>query len=598
MEHPVETPVASTSPTTEEVQGVQRPFWLKLTVGASLLAIVPLLGVGIVIDRSATSALGDAERRTQRALVEDVASTLEASHRSALDGLDGVGRALGSSRLDPDTRLLLALNVVESQEAIDHAAIYDKDGKRIDVIREKEIHFETPETLDAALLADLKRWDAAVGEVRTVGDGPRVLTALPIKANDTVTGYVASWVSLEPVQVRVQQLSVEHFAGTGDHLFVLNEQKKYVVHADMSKVAAGEAVDNPLLAGMTPEMFHLGVTQTGDFVGPGEVPMVGSIKPLPHRPWVVMAQVPQDVVYEPVHDMERALLLAVVLAMVFAVAGALVFARQLSAPMRALVAFAGELARRNFGARIALGTKDEVAVLGQAMSAAAANLEESEARIVQEVAIRADLGRYLPKELVEGVVRREHDMALGGTRRMITVLFADVVAFTPLTERLEPEEVVTVLNQLFTILTEIVFRHGGTVDKFVGDCVMAFWNAPTPQEDHAQRAVAAAEDMLRFLEVGNAEWQQKYGVVIQLAIGVNTGPAVVGNIGSETRMEYTCIGDVVNVAARLEAVANPQQILVTDTTRLAAGDAFDYASYGDRGLSGRVGDIQVYEVLL
>ena len=103
-----------------------------------------------------------------------------------------------------------------------------------------------------------------------------------------------------------------------------------------------------------------------------------------------------------------------------------------------------------------------------------------------------------------------------------------------------------------------MFRHGGTVDKFIGDCIMAVWGAPSAQDDHAARALAAAEDMMRFLETANEGWQEKYDVEIRLGIGVNSGEAIVGNVGSDKRMEYTVIGDVVNVAARLEAIAAAQ----------------------------------------
>jgi class 3 adenylate cyclase len=194
------------------------------------------------------------------------------------------------------------------------------------------------------------------------------------------------------------------------------------------------------------------------------------------------------------------------------------------------------------------------------------------------------------------VVRREQEMGLGGARRDITVLFADVVGFTPLSEKLAPEAIVDVLNDLFTILTEIVFRHGGTVDKFIGDCVMAFWGAPEAQEDHASRALDAAKDMLRFIEIGNARWKKKHGIEIQLAIGVNSGAAIVGNIGSEVRLEYTAIGEVVNLAARLEAIARPQQILLTSSTKDAAGDMHDFIDIGLQQLAGRSTKLNVYSV--
>lgn len=154
-------------------------------------------------------------------------------------------------------------------------------------------------------------------------------------------------------------------------------------------------------------------------------------------------------------------------------------------------------------------------MLGGALNRAASNLAASEARIRHEVAVRTDLGRYVPEQLVERIVRREADMRLGGEKRPITVMFADVVGFTPLTERLPPEVVVGILNELFTILTQIVFKHEGTVDKFVGDCVMAFWNAPGDQPDHVERALEAAEDMQTWLESGNERWKQRYGVTIE-----------------------------------------------------------------------------------
>jgi adenylate cyclase len=172
----------------------------------------------------------------------------------------------------------------------------------------------------------------------------------------------------------------------------------------------------------------------------------------------------------------------------------------------------------------------------------------------------------------------------------------DVVAFTPLTERLEPEQVVEILNHLFTISTEIVFRHGGTVDKFIGDSMMAIWGAPSTVEDHALRAVEAAEDILSWLEVANQHFRERYQTAIRLAFGINSGSCVVGNIGSDTRMEYTAIGDVVNVAARLEAIARPQQILVTRSTVDQLAGRFDCLSIGTKQLSGRATELEIFEV--
>jgi adenylate cyclase len=145
-------------------------------------------------------------------------------------------------------------------------------------------------------------------------------------------------------------------------------------------------------------------------------------------------------------------------------------------------------------------------------------------------------------------------------------------------------------------LSEIVFRHGGTIDKFIGDCVMAVWGAPIASDDHAHRALQAAEDMLRFLENANPSWQEKYGMTIRLGIGVNTGAAIVGNVGSDKRMEYTVIGDTVNVAARLEGIAGPDQVLVGEATYARVGDDFEFEAIGERTLTGRSAPSQIYSL--
>lgn len=279
-----------------------------------------------------------------------------------------------------------------------------------------------------------------------------------------------------------------------------------------------------------------------------------------------------------------------------ALLAAFFFARRLAAPIGQLVSFTRAIAARRFDQRVHVATRDEFSILGRALNDAAAELEASDARIREEIAIRHDLGRYLPGELVEQIVEREQNMELGGQRRTITVLFADVVAFTPLSDRLPPEEVVTILNELFTLLTEAVFRHEGTVDKFVGDCVMALFGAPSHQPDHASRALSAAQDMLRFLESANAAWREQYGVEIQLAIGINTGDAVVGNVGSAKRMEYTAIGDVVNVAARLETIARPAQILISRATHDAVDEHFERLRVGERRVPGRQAPVELFEV--
>ncbi len=180
-------------------------------------------------------------------------------------------------------------------------------------------------------------------------------------------------------------------------------------------------------------------------------------------------------------------------------------------------------------------------------------------------------------------------------------MIADVAAFTGFAEGTAPERVVAFLNELFTVLAEVVFRHGGMVDKFIGDCVMAVFGATPgvaePPADLCARALAAAEDMHRFVESAAPAWRETYGFEARLGIGVHSGEALVGNLGSEARMEYTVIGDVVNVAARLETLARGGQTLVTAAVAASAGEGFGFNPLGVHPLRGKRAPVEILELL-
>lgn len=214
--------------------------------------------------------------------------------------------------------------------------------------------------------------------------------------------------------------------------------------------------------------------------------------------------------------------------------------------------------------------------------------------ISAEKRMKSTMSRYMDATLADKLLKSGEEL-LGGQSSTATVLFSDIRQFTTLSEGLGPQGTVNFLNEYFTLMVDCIQHEGGMLDKFIGDSIMALFNAPTDQADHAHRALSTAEDMLRFLETQNAVFQERYGVTIQLAIGVSTGEAIVGNIGSEKRMEYTAIGNVVNLAARLEAVARPSQILVTDAVKVVAGDAFEMIDADLHRLTGWAEPVHLWE---
>jgi adenylate cyclase len=187
---------------------------------------------------------------------------------------------------------------------------------------------------------------------------------------------------------------------------------------------------------------------------------------------------------------------------------------------------------------------------------------------------------------------------MGGQKRAVTVLFSDIRGFTTLSERKTPQEIVDLLNRYFSLQVEVIFRHQGTLDKYIGDAIMAFWGAPTDQPDHAQRALAAARDMTEAL----ARFRAGLGAAgeqFDIGIGLNTGEAVVGFIGSPAhRQDYTVIGDTVNTASRIEgATKGRARVLVSEATRAAVGAGFQFRDHGLVALKGKEEKLRLYEPL-
>ena len=582
-----------------QVQMRRRSFRLRLIVMTTALVVVPLAVIGWLLIDVNRHALEESIRGQLRTVVTDLARAGDRALDDSEATLRAIATTLADADVPEDVRVAVAQQLVSASPAIDQAGIYDGDGRTIEVVAEPGRERLLPDTAPADLRARARGGLPAIGPAFTSADGPRVMMVVPARGA-AATWYVMAPVSLAAVQDQVEQVANEAFKGDLDSVFIVDANLRVLAHPDPERAFTLPAARTDGVVGVLGKIGGSDPERPARFDAFGVYPrtggrVVGAARSLQEVPWVVVAERKEAEVFASIPRMRRAVIIAIVLAMLAAIAGALVWSGRLAAPVRALVQFADDLAHRRFDRRVAVTTGDELEDLATAMSAAAGDLAASDATIARERRIRGDLGRYLPAQLVDQIVAGKQSLALGGERRTITVLFADVASFTSLVERLPPEQVVAILNQLFTILTEIVFRHGGTVDKFIGDCVMAFWGAPNDQPDHAERAVAAAEDMLRWLEVGNEAWQTQYGVNIQLAIGVHTGEAVVGNFGSEARMEYTCIGDTVNVAARLEALARPQQILASRATKDAAPGP-DYVALGTHQVPGRLEPLELYEV--
>lgn len=218
-------------------------------------------------------------------------------------------------------------------------------------------------------------------------------------------------------------------------------------------------------------------------------------------------------------------------------------------------------------------------------------------RLVKEELARAKYRRFMPAHVVDEILANPDTVMLGGANCCVTVLFSDIRGFTSMSEQLNPETVVRILNEYFADMTPIVFDHHGLLDKFMGDGMMALFGVPYPSDDAASNAVSAAIAMQRGMAALNEDLKTLGLSEVAIGIGINTGTVTVGYIGSRERTDYTAIGDAVNLAARLEKRAEPGQIIISRLTLDAIGGRFPVRPCDRIMVKGKQESVEIYEVL-
>ena len=274
---------------------------------------------------------------------------------------------------------------------------------------------------------------------------------------------------------------------------------------------------------------------------------------------------------------------------ILAVGISLLLSRHVARPLDLLTATVQKIGEGDLETRVDLAAKDEFGQLGRAVNDMAAALRDREL-------LKGALARYLSYQVAEHVIKSGITPDLKGERRKITVLFLDIRNFSDMADGMAPEKVVEILNEFFEAMIDIIFRHQGMLDKFTGDGLMAIFGAPFDDERQERHACEAAIEMQRELERLRDRWDALGLEKLKMGMGINTGIAVVGNIGSTQRMDYTAIGDTVNVAARLEAATKDHDvdILVSQSTHDALGDGFRSSFLADLQVKGHFEPVSTY----
>ena len=269
-----------------------------------------------------------------------------------------------------------------------------------------------------------------------------------------------------------------------------------------------------------------------------------------------------------------------------------------------------KIAEGDFSQRVEVPNKDEFGTLSMNLNHASVrlaslydelqslnqNLQTTVDGQVQQLERANRLKRYLSPQVADSILAGQTEVSLMSKRRNLTIFFSDIRGFTPLSERLEPEELVDRLNEYLSAMTELVFKHGGTLDKYVGDAIMVFFGDPVPQEDHARRAVRMALEMREKLSELQKNWSLRHEEPLTIGMGIATGYVTVGDIGSSVRSDYTVLGNHVNLASRLADQAKAGEILVSERTMVANQDIVHGIEVDKIELEGIGRPVRIYRV--
>ncbi len=270
--------------------------------------------------------------------------------------------------------------------------------------------------------------------------------------------------------------------------------------------------------------------------------------------------------------------------------GAVGLAIVLTRPLLKLAQGTKAVAAGNFDVVLPISSRDEIGDLTESFNEMAKNLKDKEK-------IKHAFSSYVARQVVDEILKNPDGIMLTGERRDVTVIFCDLRGFTPLAEKLPPEEVVAALNEFYSLMIDTTIKNDGSINKFLGDAVMAIFGAPVHYADHSLRAIKTAVGMQAQVVELSAQRVKSGKAPIAIGIGVSAGVAVAGTVGTESQMEYTVIGDRVNLAARLESNAKPGQILISQETYDHVADHVKARCLGLMSVKGKEEEVTVFEIL-
>ncbi|NLO04246.1 MAG: hypothetical protein GX131_00315 [candidate division WS1 bacterium] len=423
---------------------------------------------------------------------------------------------------------------------------------------------------------------------------PGITASYPVLSDDgTLLGVVGFDIELESLSHFLAGLKI----GERGVAFILDADGDVVAypHADSIAVESEEGLRTAHLAEVSDTWIAASLDEHNrtmrssfSFVHAGKrylasyTPLLGTVR----KKWKIAVVVPEDDFTGPLRSADRGVMLLSLLILTGAMIATTYLARRISRPITQLSEATARIRDFDLSGETPVSSPiREIQLMEDSISAMRTGLRSFQ--------------KYVPAALVRQLIETGEDARIGGQTRDLTLVFSDVNDFTGRSEMLSPEELMIHLSEYLDELTHVLIRHGGTVDKYIGDGIMVFWGAPLEDTEHAANACRAALACRVRVEQLNRIWREQGKTPFPTRWGIHTGPTVVGNLGSAERMNYSAVGDSVNLASRLEAVNKIYRtcVIVSESTALGAGEGFIYRPLGSVTVKGKQEAVKIYELL-
>ena len=564
----------------------------------SMISIIIIVSLAVMISLATIFFKKDNEIRVKESnltISQVIASKTESDFNAIVEKINIMATTmLQEFKTEQQKRLFTDLFFSNDKDFL-YVAIGKKDNERI--VFSKTIFNEklfTENKIDVKLLEQINKEnssrflkafndEAVVHNVSGQFGMPVIAVTIPFQrdADDKVNTIAIGYIRLSKI--------MKSFVKNGiTDTFMINGDGDVIAHPDTNLVVHyANFINLPIVDMMMKSKLDNGQTRYKNESG---VYQFGSFKKIGFSGIGVISSVPEDLALQEVYNIQRRNIYITIIVLNIAILIVYFFSKSLTTPITTLVGATKEIEKGNFKVGVKATTGDEIGILTESFVDMGRGLEEREK-------MKDAFGKFVNKEIAEQVLKGT--IKLGGERKKATVFFSDIRGFTAISEKLEPEEVVEFLNQYMTRMVNCVNNTNGVVDKYIGDAVMAVWGAPVTHGNDTENAVNGALMMRHELIEFNKGRGGDKKPIIKIGCGLNTGPVLAGQIGSNERMEYTVIGDTVNLASRIESLNKPfgTDILVSTDTYHEIKNIFRLVPMQKIKVKGKSEPQQIFAVL-